>query len=153
MAQIVEGSQSLSERVNELYWSGSTTVEEIIDDLGISRSSLYASIEPLPAGLVCADCHERMVYNHRTMRDRGVAVCPECGRESEPGAAESSGDRERPTAGQSSSEREVGLELGLAGIRDTLRAVPPQRVALVGGGAALGVMAGAVAARVLRPAR
>ena len=59
---------------------------EIVDDLGVSRTSLYAALEPIPAGLVCTDCDERMVFTNRTARDRGLATCPSCGRESEPGA-------------------------------------------------------------------
>src|SRR5690606_24563827 len=80
MVQTMNESESLAERANELYWSASMTVDDVVEELGISRSALYSSIDPMPAGIVCIDCNERMVYSNRTMRDRGMAVCPDCGR-------------------------------------------------------------------------
>lgn len=143
MAETTEGSERVTERVNELYWSGERTVDEIVEELGISRTALYTSIEPVPSGVTCADCHERMVFPNRTARDRGVAVCPRCGRESAPGAGSAAGG-----AGAGIFSR-LGIEGGdelLERAVETLRAVPPQRVALVLGGAALGVVLGAIAA-------
>lgn len=151
MVQTIDGSDSLAERANELYWSGSMTVDEIVEDLGISRTSLYSTIEPVAAGLVCADCHERMVYTNRTMRDRGVAVCPNCGRESEPGEARGRlDDAAEPGGGPGGVGRRDAAADAFEQVRQTLRTVPPERVALVGGAAALGIIAGALAARVLR---
>ena len=80
MVETTDGPRTVTERANELYWSGEGTVEEIVDELGISRTALYTSIEPVPSGVTCADCNERMVFPNRTARDRGVAVCPRCGR-------------------------------------------------------------------------
>lgn len=137
------------ERANDLYWSSDMTVDEIVDDLGVSRSSLYAAIEPIPAGLVCTDCNERMVYTNRTARDRGFASCPACGRESEPGAEVGDGVREagRPLGFRDWSEQ-VPERIGRW--RVDLAAVAPERVAMVGGAAALGMVIGAVAARAVR---
>jgi hypothetical protein len=153
MAQPTESSGSAAERANELYWSGSMTVDDIVETVGISRTSLYAAIEPIPAGLVCADCQERMVYSNRTMRDRGVAACPNCGRESEPGDAPAGRGGEEGGGGDAWDGEDEGAGSALDGLgqwRDTLRAVSPQRVALVGGAAALGLIAGAAATRALR---
>lgn len=143
MAETTDGPSGVTEQVNELYWSGDRTVDEIVEELGISRTALYTSIEPVPSGVTCADCHERMVFPNRTARDRGVAVCPRCGRESAPGA-------ESVAMG---AESGVLARLGIDGADElleraveTLRQVPPQRVALVLGGAALGVVLGALAA-------
>lgn len=137
------------ERANDLYWASDMTVDEIVDDLGVGRSNLYAAIEPIPAGLVCTDCNERMVYANRTARDRGLATCPACGRESEPGAEVGEGVRE---ADQPLDDRdwreEVPARLGRW--RTELAAVAPERVAMVGGAAALGMVIGAVAARAVR---
>lgn len=149
MAQTIEGSDSQTERVNELYWSGSMTVDDIVEEVGISRTGLYSSIEPVSAGIVCADCHERMVFTNRTMRDRGVAVCPSCGRESEPGETEAA------RGGRASTGEEDAVGAGaqtdtLDRLRDTLRSVPPTRIALVGGGAALGIIVGALTTGLLR---
>ena len=151
MAQTMDGSESQTDRANDLYWSGSMTVDEIVEELGISRTTLYSSIEPMPSGLICADCHERMVYPNRTSRDRGVAVCPNCGRESEPGEAGAAGAAAAAPQGAGAGEGEpIGGSDPFTGWRDTLRSVPPQRLALVGGGAALGLLVGALATGLLR---
>lgn len=151
MVQTMDVTNSLAERANELYWSASMTVDDIVEELGISRSSLYSSIEPLPAGLICADCHERMVFTNRTMRDRGVAVCPNCGRESEPGEAQGEAPEEGAAADE---ERTVeDDESGEAVWISRIASIPPQRIALVGGGAALGILVGALAASLLREGR
>lgn len=147
MAQTMDETESMAAKVNELYWSGSRTVDDIIAELGISRTSLYATIEPEPAGLVCADCHERMAFGNRTMRDRGVAVCPRCGRESEPGEAQAAGAA-ASTGGNGSGASDA--RDAIAQLRETLGAVSPQRVALIGGGAALGILLGALATGALR---
>jgi hypothetical protein len=182
MAQTSDGPESVAERANELYWSSSLTVDDIVADLGISRSGLYASIEPVPAGLVCADCQERMLHGNRTMRDRGIAACPSCGRESAPGesVAEEGGEvRGRRTGAPGDYAEDVSAALARAPGRgqsfgreggahgedeehdeshaaepfarwsDALRAVTPQRLALVGGAAALGIVAGAAMTRLL----
>ena len=137
------------ERANDLYWTSDMTVDEIVDDLGVSRTSLYAAIEPIPAGLVCTDCDERMVFTNRTARDRGLATCPSCGRESEPGAEAGEGTREADRLpGIRDWRDEVPARLGRW--RAELAAVAPERVAIVGGAAALGMVIGAVAARSVR---
>lgn len=137
-------------RANDLYWNSALTVEEIIDDVGVSRSSLYAAIEPVPADLVCTHCDERMVYVNRTARERGHALCPGCGREAEADgdAAEESGD----AVIAAGSRQAPGEPAGGAGFWwAELAAVSPRRVMMVGGAAALGMVMGAVAARALRP--
>ena len=147
MAETTDGPDGVTERVNELYWSGDQTVDEIVEELGISRTALYTSIEPVPSGVTCADCHERMVFPNRTARDRGIAVCPRCGRESAPGA-ESGGAG--PDAVPVARFGVDGVDELLERTVETLRQVPPQRVALVLGGAALGVVLGALAAASVR---
>ena len=137
------------ERANDLYWSSTKRVDEIVDDLEISRSSLYASLEPVAAGLVCVDCHERMVFTNRTARERGVAVCPRCGRES--GVTVAAG--EGSPSGDRIDGREGAERYGLGRWRGDLAAVSPERVAIVGGAAALGMMLGAAAARAVRDRR
>lgn len=160
MAQTIDGSDAVAQRVNELYWSSSMTVDDIVDELGISRSSLYTSIEPAPAGLICTDCQERMVHANRTMRDRGVASCPSCGRESMPGDVEAQGGvtgaplgaEDEASFGSSTPGGEGGsaAPAGFEQWVEALRSVPPQRLALVGGAAALGLIAGATVTRALR---
>lgn len=146
-----------ADRVNELYWSSDRTIGDITDDLGISRNALYTSIHPLSAGTSCPDCGSDMVFTNRTHRDSGMAACTECGEEvdvrgeptgasraSRGGSARSSGGSARP------SENGHEGESGWSRWRDDLASVEPERFALVGGAAALGVMLGAAAARALR---
>ena len=77
MAQTIDGPDAVAARANELYWSGGMTVDDIVEELGISRTALYSAIEPAPAGLTCADCRVRMVHTNRTMRERGMDRCHE----------------------------------------------------------------------------
>lgn len=154
MVQTMNESESLAERANELYWSASMTVDDVVEELGISRSALYSSIDPMPAGIVCIDCNERMVYSNRTMRDRGMAVCPDCGRLSPVGGPDADAreepDNETPEEDRVVQDRVDDLMGGFRGWAEAVRAVPPQRLALVCGGAALGILAGALATAVLR---
>lgn len=70
--------QALEERANELYWSSDESVNQIADELELSKSSLYALIRPLASGLPCPRCSAEMEYANRTARDRGYLTCPEC---------------------------------------------------------------------------
>lgn len=162
MAQTIDGSDAQAQRANELYWSDSMTVDDIVTELGISRSSLYASIEPAPAGLICTDCQERMVHTNRTMRERGVALCPGCGRESAPGdpagqrgvVGAPEGGEEDGYAGAGTGPDDQGpsgaAAPGLDRWVEALRSVPPMRLALVGGAAGIGLILGAAVTRALR---
>lgn len=67
------------ERANELYWGSDRSVNQIADDLDLSKGALYAVIAPLPAGLGCPLCGEEVVYSNRTAQDRGKLECPSCG--------------------------------------------------------------------------
>lgn len=146
-----------SDRINELYWNSDRTIGDITDDLGISRNALYTSIHPLAAGTSCPACDRPMVFTNRTHRDSGMAVCGECGAEADlrgDSAGASRASRSGATRSSARAERPSGNghegESGWSRWREDLAAVEPERYALVGGAAALGVMLGAVAARALR---
>lgn len=143
MSEETGGNVAWIEQANELYWSSSRTVEDIVEELGVSRGNLYQAIDPVPAGLVCPDCGEGMVFLNRTARDRGTAICPECGRESEPGEVGRVAARRE--------EAKAGREEGRIGRwRGDMVGVSAERVMMVGGAAALGMLLGAMAARSLR---
>lgn len=149
MAETTERADAWVERANEMYWSSPLTVDAIVEELGISRSSLYASLEPVSAGLVCMDCRERMVFSNRTARERGTAECPGCGMRSE--HVEGTGGYDggdQPTDMQDQEDQPR-----FSGWRGELAGVAPERVVMVGGAAALGMMVGAVATRALRGGR
>lgn len=146
-----------NDRINDLYWNTSRTIGDITDELGVSRNALYTSIQPFPAGASCPGCGERMVFTNRTQRDTGIATCRACGSERdmrksaerpEPAAAGSAGRARGATAGTNGNGADS--EPGWTRWRDDLASVEPERYALVGGAAALGVMLGAAAARALR---
>jgi hypothetical protein len=135
---------------NDMYWSSARTVEEIARELNVSRSSFYSAIRPIGAGSVCATCGEAMVFTNRSNRESGLSTCQSC----PPGGTSA-------TAGAEMDDRRFGSsEPGSEGEgeawsrwRDDLAAVTPQRAAMVGGAAALGVVVGAAATRMLREMR
>ena len=67
-----------TERANELYWSSGRSVNQIADDLDLSKGALYALIEPLEAGLACPLCGAEVVYSNRTAKERGLVDCLRC---------------------------------------------------------------------------
>ena len=148
---------------NRLYWHSDSTVDDIVSDLGIGRSALYAAIHPISAGSSCPNCGNRMVFTNRSNRNAGRAVCGVCVTQTllpdreEDEQAEADSARETPldqaTDGWRPDREERGFipEHGLwSRWREDLSTVEPQRAALVGGAAALGVMVGAAAARAVR---
>lgn len=78
-------------RANELYWQSDASVNQIADELELSKGSLYGLIRPRPAGLSCPECGEEVVYPNRTAKERGMVACPSCGWEGEELDAEATG--------------------------------------------------------------
>jgi hypothetical protein len=146
MADIREGDD-LQERVNRMYWESDSTVGAIGDELGVSRSALYASVRPLPARDMCPECGEQMVYTNRTSRAAGASVCQACEEEG-PARVPVGSTGEGGARGEDAADELAGWDRW----REDLRAVPPQRAAMIGGAAALGLVLGAVAARTIRDA-
>ncbi|MEZ4417392.1 MAG: hypothetical protein R3E10_16680 [Gemmatimonadota bacterium] len=72
---------------NRLYWSSNKGVNQIADDLGMSKGMLYAAIRPLPSEYACPLCQGELVYANRTALERQVLSCPECEHEFEERAA------------------------------------------------------------------
>jgi len=70
--------QPSGERANELYWGSDRSVNDLAEDLDLSKGALYALIDPLPAGLDCLECGGQMQYANRTARDRGIVTCADC---------------------------------------------------------------------------
>ena len=136
---------STLERANGLYWDSDRTVEEIVKELGLSRSALYSAVRPRDAATECPECGDAMVYTNRSNRDAHAATCPGCATEAPASDA--------PLVESAPRIAERGSPPGARTIerwRGQLAAVPRERVAMVGGAAVLGIMVGAVAARVVR---
>lgn len=139
------------ERVNQRYWDTADTVEQIVGDLGIGRSTLYGSVQPRAAGESCDACGDPMVFTNRKAREQGMPSCPSCGGRRAPEAGSTYG------AGAAGNGRSTEVRRGamdaLSRWKEELAAVPPERAAIVGGAAALGVMVGAAATRAVRDRR
>jgi hypothetical protein len=129
------GNLEADDRANELYWGSDRSVNQIADDLGLSKGALYGMIRPLAAGMGCPECGAEVAHPNRTARERGLVHCAACGwsgTEAEtsrsfappaPRSAERAGARRRP--GRRASEAPEG-------------AAPPALL----GGALLGAAAG-----------
>lgn len=72
-------SPNFAARANRLYWSSERSAAAIAEELGISRSKLYALIEPLPVDRTCTTCGGTMAFSNRTDRQAGRARCTDCG--------------------------------------------------------------------------
>jgi hypothetical protein len=141
-------SDPVIQNANQLYWNSDRTVDQIVDDLEISRHALYSSIRPYSAGIVCAQCGDRMVFANRTSRESRTASCASCGTEAHVTAAARPREEQRDDARTDARSGEPMQ--GLSRWRDELAAVPRERAVMVGGAAALGVVLGAAAARAVR---
>jgi hypothetical protein len=65
-------------RANDLYWGSDRSVNQIADDLELSKGALYTLIEPLVAGLGCPMCGAEVVFPNRTAKERSLVDCPAC---------------------------------------------------------------------------
>lgn len=70
-------------RANVLYWDSDASVNDIAEELDLSKGTLYGMIRPRPAGLACPECGGDMEYPNRTARDKGFVTCAACGYEEE----------------------------------------------------------------------
>ncbi len=82
--------QKLSDRANELYWRSERSVNQIVEEMDLSKSRLYGLVRPLPAGSPCPQCQAELFFPNRTAMEKGFVSCPECGFEgTAPGEATS----------------------------------------------------------------
>lgn len=66
------------DRANELYWGSDRSVNQIAEELDLSKGALYGLIRPLAAALGCPECGVEVVHPNRTAKDRGLVDCPVC---------------------------------------------------------------------------
>ena len=89
--------QKLSDRANELYWRSERSVNQIAEDMDLSKSRLYGLVRPLPAGSPCPQCQAELLFPNRTAKEKGFASCLECGFEGTAGNGQAAA-RPRRTA-------------------------------------------------------
>ncbi len=70
---------ALEDRANELYWASDIGVNQIAEQLELSKGALYDLIHPLPGALACPICSDETVFSNRTARDRSLLSCGNCG--------------------------------------------------------------------------
>ncbi len=78
MTDTSELRQEAAAAANELYWGSEHSVNQIAEQLDLSKGALYGMIQPLPGGLGCPVCGEEVVFANRTARERGVLSCAQC---------------------------------------------------------------------------
>lgn len=131
------------ERANRLYWESDQRVDDVATELGMSRSAVYNSIEPIPAGVACDECGGPTEYPNRSRRTAGEASCPDCGVITrvpvDVPAAEPA-----PEAGPA-PDPQTDSRAGFA-------ALPRGRAVRIGGAVVVGAALGFAATRVLRGA-
>ena len=135
-----EGNSSrLAAKANKLYWQTNQPAGRLADELGVSRSKLYAMIEPIHLDAICSSCDTELIYSSRSDRQSGRGHCPECGKVTEVAAA----PKAKATAPAKADEPAVRLP-SASTVRDWAASTGPRElwaVALIG--AAAGLLAAA----------
>jgi len=72
-------SSEVADRANELYWGSDLSVNQIAEQLDLSKGAFYGVIRGLPSGSACPACRAEVVHPNRTARDRGLHDCLHCG--------------------------------------------------------------------------
>jgi hypothetical protein len=121
--------------LNDLYWSSTRTIDQIVDEFGVGKATLYGRIRPLSAGAPCPECSGNLLFTNRTHRSSHTGVCDACG-----------------TTIRIIEELPVtdSATLDANGHGEKSRWLRPERAAFIGGAAALGLALGAATARAIR---
>lgn len=156
MSSGLPDQDSLSTEANSLYWESDQSVNQIGEELDLSKGVLYGLIVPLPAGLPCPQCGQEMVFPNRTAREKGFLACPDCGMEEEESAVrafwEDDADVGSPDADEPlafSQRAGKAFERAVDTGRDRISNLSP-RGRIIAGTALLGVAAGLVLSGVFR---
>lgn len=133
--------------INDLYWNSSRTIAEILAESGIARSTLYASVTPMPIDIACPTCRGTLVFTNRMNRAAGMSTCDDCGLTTQMESRE--GDTDTPAS--NGHARGTATDANSSGRRPLgISGSDWDRIAAIGGVAALGVMIGAAATHAVR---
>jgi hypothetical protein len=151
MSRETASPEAVREQANERYWDSDDTVDTIARELGLSRKAMYAAVSPRPTGDRCPTCADPLVFTNRTTRAAGTGYCAGCEAQLPLESARVGAAAERlGDDALSAVEAFPSPRRRLEQLREDLAQVPPERYAMIGGAAALGVAAGAAAIRALR---
>jgi hypothetical protein len=150
MADVNATADAIHASANRLYWLGHDSVEQLAARLGLSRHALYASIRPAPAGAQCAACGAEMVFANRNRRAHGQAACTACGAEETVAGERAALVHASPPPAPLRRQRRSAVRRILRVYLRDLRRVRPERAAMIGGAAAMGMAAAMVAGEVVR---
>ena len=148
-----EVTREVMERANELYWESDRSVNQIADDLELSKGALYGIIDPQPSGLGCPLCGDEVAYSNRTAKEREMLDCPTCDWEGGPDettryddpAYRSSSERTSVDLPSTPDDEDEAAVAGTGGGRSPERVPPPPTsppLTTVAGGALLGAAVG-----------
>ena len=116
---------------NELYWGSAKSVNQIAEELDLSKGALYGLIRPLPSGFGCPLCGDEVMSPNRTAREKGILGCSSC-------AWEGDEDDAIPYGGEGSVTIPSFDEVDVVAPAPT----NPVRTLAIAGGALLGAAAG-----------
>lgn len=63
---------------NELYWGSDHSVNQIAEELDLSKGALYGIVVPETAGHGCPLCGDEVGYPNRTAKERDLLRCATC---------------------------------------------------------------------------
>lgn len=157
MSSNTPDQDAISQEANERYWESDESVNQIGENLGLSKGVLYNLLEPLAAGLPCPSCGEEMVFPNRTAREKGFLECPECGLEEEEAAVQAFWEEEEASGTLTLPIRTRGMakkagkavQRAVGSGRDRVEAMTP-RSRIIAGTALLGAAAGLILGTYLR---
>lgn len=152
MSAAADSIDKLREQANEQYWTSSETVSQLAERLGMSRNAMYSSVRPMPAGASCSQCDEPLVFTNRTSRSSRMATCPACEAQVslEEGSATPPAGKDLVSGAAIPVAPANGSQSRWEDWKEDVASVPAERVAMIGGAAALGVALGAAAVKAIR---
>jgi predicted RNA-binding Zn-ribbon protein involved in translation (DUF1610 family) len=160
------GEPQRTDEANRLYWHSELGVNQIAEEMGVSKGALYTLVNPLAAGLSCPRCDSELMFPNRTARDRGFVSCSNCGFEEELSELEASpaparkrkapakagsGAKARPEGSKGGSEAEEASLDGDDPVLDRAReALSRENTRILVGSGLIAIAAGVMLTRWLR---
>ena len=146
-------ARDITAKANELYWGSELSVNQIADELDLSKGALYGMLLPEKSGSWCPECGADVGFDNRTAKDRGQLSCLECGWEGDLADAEAFGGEGAVTlpphaedalapAGETALTEQPELAVAADGGQGVAGILDSSRGRIAAGGALLGAAAG-----------